>query len=238
MPRGSNPKSWNNKPTVPGGVNSTITLTSEQWGFLKVIGQGNKAKGGREVVRAMQVIAKKNWSAAATMLKCEASPAAISKSIISLYPGIQKGRKTQDDLIQELALGECSLGWHNDKIVRVINLVLIEVRDGDRYLVETYQQLASGEIFPRNIRGVAEKIQYPETPHEAALRGLEEELGVVPKDLKFLSKSFEVNPKSKYEGIESYAKKHKFLASLNPEDIQEEYQEFREGDLTVFRWVS
>lgn len=237
MPRGSNPKSWNNKPTVPDGVNSTITLTSEQWDFLKIIGQGNKAKGGREVVRAMQVIAKKNWSAAATMLECEATPAAISKSIISLYPDIQKGRKTQEDLIQELALGECSLGWHNNKIVRVINLVLIEVRDGDRRLVEAYQQLASGEIFPRNIEGVAEKIQYPETPHEAAYRGLEEELGVVPKDLKFLSKSFEINPKSKYEGIESYAKKYKFLATLKLEDIREEYQEFREGDLTVFGWV-
>lgn len=190
------------------------------------------------MVRAMEIIAKRNWRQSAQVFKCEPTPQALKAKLIEMFPGIQSGRKTQDDLIQELALGECSLDWRAELgFIRVVNLVTIQVTDGDRKLVEAYQKLASGEIFPRGIEGVAEKIQYPESPTEAAYRGLEEELSVVPATLEFITESFEKNPRSKYEGIESYACKHQFRATLKPEDIREEYQELREGDLTVFKWV-
>jgi hypothetical protein len=217
---------------------SEISLHPEQWAFLEIIGRKNKSRGGREVVQAMQIIAERNWAEAAEMLKCEPTPEGLKAKLIEMFPDIQKGRKTADNLIQELALGECSLDWKPETgFIRVVNLASITVIDGDRKLVEAYQELANNEIFPRNIEGVAEKIQYPELPEEGALRGLKEELGIIPASLEFLVESFDKNQKSKYQGIESFARKYQFRATLKPEDIKDEYVEDRDGDKTVFRWT-
>jgi hypothetical protein len=160
------------------------------------------------------------------VIGCKATPEAIAHKLTELFPRINKGRKKAADIVAELALGECSVQEYQGQIIRVVNLVSIFVVDGDRYLIEAYQELASGEKFPRTqdglpIKGVSEKMQFPETPEEGAYRGLEEELGVFPRTLEFLSESFEKNQSSKYEGIESYAKKYQFRATLNPEDIKE-----------------
>ena len=123
----------------------------------------------------MQIIANQNWNEAAFILGCQPTPEAIAHKLVKYFPAIANGRKNQDDLVQELALGECSLSNSHSNIIRVVNLAAIEIIDGDRKLIEAYQQLASGEIFHRNIKGVAEKIKYPETPEEGAKRGLMEE---------------------------------------------------------------
>jgi hypothetical protein len=238
MPKGSNPNSHHNKPTILGLKASEISLLPEQWAFLEIIGRKNKSRGGREVVRAMQVIAKRNWQKSAEIFKCEPTPEALKSKLIEMFPSLQKGRKTADDLIQEIALGECSLDWKPETgFIRIVNLASIAIVDGDRKLVEAYQELASGEIFPRNIEGVAEKIQYPESPQEGALRGLEEELGIIPASLEFIGETFDKNQRSKYQSIESFARKYQFRATLKPEDIKDEYVEDRDGDKTVFRWV-
>lgn len=236
MPKGSNPNSHGNKPSIPGLKSSEISLLSDQWKFLEIIGRKNKSRGCREVIRAMKIIANRNWQQAATVLGCKPTAEAIASKLVELFPLLPKGRKNQHDLIQELALGECSLDWQKGNVIRVVNLASIEVVDGDRKLVEAYQQLASGEIFPRNIEGVAEKIQYPESPEEGAKRGLMEELGISPATLEFLEESFDKNQRSKYEGIESYARKYQFRATLRPEDIRDKYIEDRDGDKTVFKW--
>lgn len=238
MPKGSNPQSWNNKPTIPGLHSSEISLQFSQWDFLQVIGQNNKSRGGREVVRAMQIIAKRNWEAAAEMLQVEATPEEIAQKLLLLFPDIKSGKKTHLDFITEIALGESSLAWSVPLgYYRVVNLAKIKVLNGDRHLVETSQILESGEPFPRNLEGVAEKIQYPETPLEAAIRGLQEELGVVSLTLISEGEPYlERNPVSKYKGIESYAMVHNFQATLKPDDIRDEYVEDRDGVKTVFRW--
>jgi hypothetical protein len=237
MPRGSNPNSHKNKPTIPGLKSSEISLFPTQWAFLEVIGQKNKSRGAREIIRAMQIIANRNWIEAAKVLKCEPTPEAITSCLVKTFPGIEKGRKKHTDLVQELALGECSLAFHDNQLIRVVHLASIAVVDGKRKLVETHQELASGENFPRGIEGVAEKIQFPESPEEAAYRGLLEELGVIPQSLEFVAETFGKNQKSKYVVIESYAQKHRFRATLKTEDIKERYVEDRDGDKTFFEWV-
>lgn len=189
------------------------------------------------MVRAIEVIAKRNWREAAALLECQETPVAIGDKLIKLFPAIAHGRKNQDNLIQELALGECSLSIHEGEIVRVVNLAKIDVFDSDLVLFEVYQELENGERFFRNIQGVAEKIQYPESHEEGARRGLLEELGVYPATLTYNGEAFDKNQRSKYEGIESYALSHKFVATLHPKDVKEEYVEIRDGVTTVFRWL-
>lgn len=240
MPRGVNPNSHNNRPKIKNGVASALVLPENQWSFLKVIGRGNKSEGAREVVRSMEIVAKRNWLECANVLGCDPRPETLEARLLELFPGIEKGRKNQANLIQEIALGECSLcraASFEGKIIRVVNLVTVAVIDGDRKLVESYQKLASGEVFPRGIEGIAEKIQFPEEPEAAARRGLYEELNVIPATLEFIFTKLDKNQKTKYQVIESFAKRHHFLATLKPEDIKEQYEEDWDGDLTVFNWV-
>lgn len=185
-----------------------------------------------------QIIANRNWAKAATVLQCEPSPDAIAEKLIELFPKITTGNKTQEHIIQELALGECELASKGGSIVRVVNLVTIKIENQGKLLIEAFQELHNGKRVDRRIIGVAEKAQTGETPEQAALRGIAEELeGISPQTLESTGFEFEPNSVSKYKGIQSYAAKYTFEAVLKPEDVRDRYEEFREGDRTVFVWA-
>lgn len=239
MSKGSNPASHNNKPTIPDGRISKITLPSGEWDFLKIIGSGNQSKGCREVLRMIQVIANRNWTEAAQVLNCESLPDAIAMKLTQLFPDITYGNKTQDDIVQELALGECKLQQKEGEVIRVVNLVTIEIEHEGQLLVEAFQELHNGKRVNRCIVGVAEKVQHGETPKQAARRGISEELeGITPEALEATGFNFDPNKVSKYRGIQSFAAKHMFKATLKLEDIRERYEEIREGVRTVFVWAT
>lgn len=186
-----------------------------------------------------QIIANRNWSETAEVLKCEASADAIAHRLTELFPDIAKGNKTQHDIVQELALGECKLQEKDGQIIRVVNLVTIKIEHKGQLLVEAFQELHNGKRVDRCIVGVAEKAQAGETPKQAARRGIAEELeGISPYSLDSTGFEFEPNKVSKYRGIQSFAAKHMFDATLRPEDIRDRYEEAREGDRTVFVWAT
>ena len=83
--------------------------------------------------------------------------------------------KTLTDLWHELIRGEIIL--HEYPPLRVVNVVQVIIRRNDCILVETEQILRNGRKRQRN-QPPAEKFKPGETYHEAALRCLQEELGI------------------------------------------------------------
>lgn len=83
--------------------------------------------------------------------------------------------KTVAALVEEVASGESHL--HDSPPRRCVSLVNVLIQKGDRTLIETGQELEDGRVRARN-RPLSEKIRAHELYQDAALRGIEEELGV------------------------------------------------------------
>lgn len=122
---------------------------------------------------------------------------------ISIWRG-SIGNKSVADLWQEIESGEAYL--EDDPPLRVVNVVRMIVQDGSRVL----------KVLSWNLLGIATKDQktYPsetikpkETPIAAALRGLQEELGLRESDLHVLDHSkesrSEVRESSSYPGLKT-----------------------------------
>ena len=86
-----------------------------------------------------------------------------------------EGRKTIDHLWIEITSGEADI--QNDPPLRVIKVVQIIIRNGTKILVEARQVRDEGAYRYRGFPP-SEKIKRDEMPVEAALRGIEEELGI------------------------------------------------------------
>jgi hypothetical protein len=112
--------------------------------------------------------------------------------------------KTVQNLWTEIALGESAL--QDDPPLRVIQVVHIIVRNGNRILVERKQNLGSNGSRYRN-QPPSEKIRPGENPIDAALRGIEEELQVQRDRIRLLdsplSKPEEVRESNSYPGLET-----------------------------------
>lgn len=92
--------------------------------------------------------------------------------------GKSNGSKTVQDLWNEVHSGETSL--QNNPPMRVLHIVQMIIKNGSKVLKEDYQERAG---VKRSRGGYpTEKILPGETPYEAALRGLEEELRIKPDD--------------------------------------------------------
>lgn len=93
------------------------------------------------------------------------------------------GTKTVENLWAEIVAGETEL--QDDPPLRLIRVVNIIVRQGDKILIEGEQEFGDNQ---RRYRGVppAEKMKPRESHIEAALRGLAEELQVQPAQVKIL----------------------------------------------------
>lgn len=83
--------------------------------------------------------------------------------------------KTLTDLWNELLAGEIIL--HEYPPLRIVNVVQVIIRQNGRILVETEQVLRNGRKRHRN-QPPAEKFKPGETYREAAIRCLEEEIGI------------------------------------------------------------
>ena len=90
------------------------------------------------------------------------------------------GAKRPSDLWEELRSGDCQL--QEDPPLRVIKLVEIIIRRGERILMERAQELTDGSRRARDIPP-SEKMRPHEDVETAALRGLEEELQVSPSQV-------------------------------------------------------
>lgn len=91
--------------------------------------------------------------------------------------------KTLADLWQEYTRGEIS--FSDEPPVRQVYVVRIVLRRGESTLLELAQEFRDGRRRNRNVPP-SEKIMGSETPARAARRCLEEELGLVPRQIATL----------------------------------------------------
>ena len=97
------------------------------------------------------------------------------------------GHKRVEHLWREVMRGESVL--QEAPPLRLVEVVQVIVRRGDRILVEAEQELAGGQRRLRN-RPPAEKMHAGERPLAAALRCLVEELELQPEDVTLLPDSY------------------------------------------------
>ncbi|ESR54498.1 RING-H2 zinc finger protein [Citrus sinensis] len=95
--------------------------------------------------------------------------------------GVKPGTKNVHNLWLELSDGETCLA---DAIppVRTVNVVTVRIIGKDnQILVESHQELSDGSVRNR-CRPLAEKMKSNETPEEAVIRAVKEELGSILND--------------------------------------------------------
>lgn len=106
-----------------------------------------------------------------------------SKGIDTTYWGTG-GAKSVENLWAEIVEGESQL--QDEPPLRLVRMVKVMIRDGNRILVEAEQEFGENQ---QRYRGgpPAEKIKPGESQVEAALRCLQEELQVTPGQVEILS---------------------------------------------------
>ncbi|KAM7267347.1 hypothetical protein ACFE04_009513 [Oxalis oulophora] len=91
--------------------------------------------------------------------------------------GIKPGTKNIHNLWLELFAGETTV---TDSVppIRTVNVVTVRIisKCGDRFLVESHQELSDGSVRKR-FRPLSEKIKPNESPEQAVVRAVKEELG-------------------------------------------------------------
>lgn len=98
------------------------------------------------------------------------------------------GAKSVKNLWDEINQGESQL--QADPPLRVVQVVNVIIRQGGRVLVETKQEFGENQTRERSMPP-AEKIKPGESPVEAAIRCLQEEMEVSPDRVKILAWSAE-----------------------------------------------
>ena len=112
----------------------------------------------------------------------------------------QGSAKSVADLWNEIASGDSLL--QDDPLFRIVSVVGIIIRNADgQVLTEVEQELADGRLRTRNL-APAEKMRPAEDYIGAAIRCLQEELGIGKERVSFL--------KSTYERVEEMQNSHSY----------------------------
>lgn len=172
--------------------------------------------------------------------------------------GVKPGTKNVHNLWLELSDGETCLA---DAIppVRTVNVVTVRIIGKDnQILVDSHQELSDGSVRNR-CRPLAEKMKSNETPEEAVIRAVKEELGSILNDsitVRILpgsySKKLEERNSLSYPGLPARYVLHSVDALVDglPEEGEfcteeaEEYADSSAADKALFvkrhywKWVS
>lgn len=126
------------------------------------------------------------------------------------------GAKSVTHLWREIAEGESELTW--DPLLRRVTVVSVHIRERGRLLTETGQTLTDGTARARNAPP-SEKMKPGETPVEAALRCLAEELGIQTADVTIDPASLTVTvdraPSPSYPGLPGEYRLHTVNAEVS-----------------------
>jgi hypothetical protein len=98
----------------------------------------------------------------------------------------QDGNKTAVDLWQELQTGDCIM--QGPPPLRVVRVAQVIIQQEGMVLIEGAQEMADGRLRSRNFYP-SEKMKPGEPPAAAALRCLQEELGIAPAQVIVLSEA-------------------------------------------------
>jgi len=154
-----------------------------------------------------------------------------------------KMAKTVNHLQKEIDSKECYIEYLDDELVRFVEFVGVNVTYKGKILKEDRQKFKDGRVRKRQMSSsVSEKMIKGEDPFIAAMRGIEEEIGVtISRDqLKNHKKlNYYDNSVSKsYPGLKSKYKGHKFECELTDDQYDPDgYVEIQEDKNTYFVWV-
>lgn len=139
----------------------------------------------------------------------------IAKEIDITIWGRSEGTKTILHLWEEIVAGETSL--QDEPPLRIVDAVEIIIRQGDRVLYEVAQEMEGGGSRPR-CYPPSEKIKWGETVQQAALRGLNEELGLVAAAITLVENSYHQRqrqiPSISYPGLNTLYQLHSLEAQV------------------------
>ncbi len=117
--------------------------------------------------------------------------------------------KSLDDLWNEIIAGDSSI--QDEPLLRIVDVVQIIIRSGDKVLVEVGQKFHDGRIRSRNLVP-SEKKHADESYIDAAYRGLREELQIDTQDVEVLRTTYrekrEIKDSNSYPGLRSLYRYH------------------------------
>jgi hypothetical protein len=147
--------------------------------------------------------------------------------------------KTFRELETEIASGESQILWENDRPVRVVQIVCIQVLSPHcETLMEDRQEFADGRVRRRGLEGVSEKLHPGETPLNGVQRALAEELGILSSlTIEPLDQTVEQKESPSYPGLQSRYHKYRFRVVLPPSLYQSLYIEEQISKKTFFAWI-
>lgn len=168
-----------------------------------------------------------------------------SEKLAQALPVDQYGQgaaKTFQQLLKEIEAGETQILWQEERPIRLVSVVMVEVRHAAQTLVETRQEFADGRVRFRNQPGLSEKRIGEEAPEVTAARALHEELGlplheVAKLTLEFCGRQSSERESLSYPGLVSRYDTYVYEVCLPDHLYQPEYVEVApQGQRTYFGW--
>lgn len=139
----------------------------------------------------------------------------VSKKIDTRLWGYLEGTKTVLHLWEEIVAGETIL--QDEPPLRIVDAVEIIIRQGDRVLYEVAQEMEGGSSRPR-CYPPSEKIKRGESYQEAAMRGLFEELNLLPTAITLHLETYQQRqrqiPSVSYPGLNTLYQLHSLEAHV------------------------
>jgi len=128
----------------------------------------------------------------------------------------QDRAKGLTDLWYELINQDMQLA--DQPVLRVVQAVTVVIRQDDKVLIETEQVFKDGRRRLRN-QPPSEKIKLGESYHDAAIRCLEEELGLVREQVKMISNTHQTTQIRRdafsYPGLATHYHLHRVEAQVS-----------------------
>jgi hypothetical protein len=144
------------------------------------------------------------------------------------------GAKTLENLWDEYASGE--VAFHDDPPLRIVEVVQVLIRRGKHVLLEKEQEFGNAQRRSRNLPP-SEKLKRGEHYIEAAVRCLNEELGLARDEIAFIGSAYEkvthVRESPSYPGLRTQYTFHSIEAvakGLPNRDFWRENAPFSGGD--------
>jgi hypothetical protein len=150
--------------------------------------------------------------------------------------------KSFEQLRTEIETGETQIIWQDDRPIRLLSLVFLKVCYQDKTLVEERQEFPDGRVRHRSLKGLSEKLYPQEDPDAAVYRALQEELGLLPDELKdisirFLDRELEEKESPSYPGLMSQYDRYEYEVPLPDHLYKPKYIELSDrGMRTYFVW--
>jgi hypothetical protein len=155
------------------------------------------------------------------------------------------GAKTVAHLYNEICEGESQMTFSPEGITRSVRVAWLDVlycdEQGDVYLLaEDRQEYKDGRTRVRELdASLGEKMKPGEDPNDAAVRALEEELGIKSyQSLYIIGHKQTTHTPDSYPGLESSYETHSFVATIDSTSYNPEgYIEIQSDKTNYYTWT-